>query len=109
METDVIRFIPTTETNGTCLQGYADITYDELCDIFGEPHHKDPGDDKVQYWWGILFEDGTTATIYDYKNQYKDPWSIKHWHIGGYSDKSFRCLVNMKQVIPGGRVKAFQI
>jgi len=32
----------------------------------------------------LAFEDGTVATIYDWK-EYETPMGLYHWHIGGMS------------------------
>lgn len=81
------------EIDGTSLQGYIDITYEELCKKLGKPNMEgDPY--KVDAEWGIKFSDGTVATIYNYKtgrrylgNEGLDVEDICDWHIGG-RDKS---------------------
>jgi hypothetical protein len=54
---------------GTSLMGYCDAntTYAELVACFGEPETDIDGE-KVDAEWCIKFEDGTIATIYNYKN-----------------------------------------
>ena len=77
------------DCNGTCLQGYADATYDALVAAFGEPT---TGDEyKVDWEWVVRFDDGTVATVYNWKNgpNYCGPVAgkkatqITDWHIGG--------------------------
>jgi hypothetical protein len=68
-----------TEANGTHLQGYIRATYAELVERFGEPTG---GGDKTTVEWCLAFEDGTIATIYDWK-EYETPMYAYDWHIGG--------------------------
>lgn len=76
------------EINGTSLQGEVDASYKELCDLFGS-HHDGDGY-KVDAEWYVQFEDGTVATIYNWKNgrnycgeSGQDLEQIRDWHIGG--------------------------
>lgn len=80
---------------GTCLQGYVEASYEQLHKLFGEPlEHPDPY--KVSSEWIIQFDDGSIATIYDYKetNLYDScgpsveefrALPLYSWHIGGTS------------------------
>lgn len=52
--------------NGTSLRGYVTTTLARLIEVFGEPEYYGEGD-KVTVHWAIAFEDGTIATIYDWK------------------------------------------
>jgi hypothetical protein len=81
-------------TSGTCLQGYINAGYDEITSAFGYPLSVDFLDNKVDAEWDIEFEDGTVATIYNWKNgksylgaEGLHLCDIKQWNIGGY-DKS---------------------
>lgn len=77
---------------GLSMQGCAPFSYDRIVEVFGEP---DPGsgDDKAAFIWVITFEDGTVASIYDYKasslydERLPSPEQMKEafqgWHIGG--------------------------
>lgn len=79
--------------NGTSLQGRITATYSELTSLFGEPTSGDGY--KVDAEWYIQFEDGTFATIYNWKSgknycgaeglEVKD---ITDWHVGGMSKAS---------------------
>lgn len=79
------------EIDGTSLQGYMDISFDEIEEILGKPNMEgDPY--KVDAEWGIKFSDGTVATIYNYKtgrrylgNEGLDVRDIRDWHIGGHN------------------------
>lgn len=79
--------------NGTCLQGEVQATYAELCDLFGS-HHDGDGY-KVDAEWYVQFDDGTIATIYNWKNgkNYEGEnglslEQIDSWHIGGDSTQA---------------------
>jgi len=92
-----MKFTKTNELNGTSLQGYITIGYDQLADKLGEPHGNDSY--KVDAEWGIKFEDGTIATIYNYKDgkNYlgEDGESVEDildWHIGGHNFKAVECI-----------------
>ena len=74
-------------TNGTSLQGYTETTKRKLIEVFGEPEYYDEGD-KVTVEWCLKFEDGTVATIYDWKRyELGTPAldELMHWNIGGNS------------------------
>ena len=75
-----MRFTTDANRNGTSLQGYITATYAELVDKFGEP---EDGGDKTTAEWALEFEDGTVATIYDWKT-YETPMGTYAWHIGGH-------------------------
>jgi len=78
------------EVDGSSLQGYMDISYEEIYNILGEPNLENDGY-KVDAEWGIKFPDtGEIATIYNYKTgtnylgaEGLDPQDIRDWHIGG--------------------------
>ena len=74
-----------TEINGTSLQGFIEITYAELVDIFGEPSHTHTPEvlEKTQAEWWLLFSDGTIATIYDWKRYGSPVEGCTEWNIGG--------------------------
>ena len=80
---------PDEMTFGTSLQGHITATYAELVELFGKPH--DFFDDfKCDAEWYVEFDDGTVATIYNWKNgrNYCGPdappvEAITSWNIGG--------------------------
>ena len=83
----------TIDINGTSLQGEVTATYAELCDLFGG-HHDGDGY-KVDAEWYVQFDDGTIATIYNWKNgkNYEGEnglplEQIRDWHIGGTSPQA---------------------
>ena len=100
-----MKFNKTIEANGTHLQGNVGATYQELVEVFGEPiRHESDGtthmSNKVDAEWRISFEDGTVATIYNYKNglnylgaEGKRVSEISMWNVGGYDERAVT-LVN---------------
>lgn len=73
------------EINGTWLQGYTVATRRELEAAFGEPEFWGEGD-KVTTEWAIRFDDGTVATIYDWKRYEMGAPEMDEritWNIGG--------------------------
>jgi hypothetical protein len=78
-------------TSGTCLRGHITTSYANLVDVFGEPMKDGFDDYKSDAEWVVQFEDGSVATIYNYKNGMNYCGSegtpthrIKDWNIGGY-------------------------
>ena len=74
-----MKFITNANAHGTHLQGYISATYDQLIARFGQPEF---GGDKTTVEWCLEFEDGTIATVYDWK-EYRTPMGMYDWHIGG--------------------------
>lgn len=79
-------------TNGTSLQGYINCSYDDLVEALGYPLEEYFDDYKSDAEWWIGFDDGTVATIYNYKNgknylgdQGLNLCDMTQWHIGGRS------------------------
>ena len=74
-------------SDGTSLQGYTETTMRRLIEVFGEPEYYGEGD-KVTVEWCLQFEDGTVATIYDWKRyELGTPEldELMHWNVGGNS------------------------
>ena len=70
--------------NMTSLQGYITTDYATLVETFGESLG---AGDKTTQEWILVGEDGTVATIYDWK-QYSTPMHKCEWHIGGRDYKA---------------------
>ena len=54
--------------------------------------------DKTLAEWVIKGNDGTIATIYDYKNYGMRKEQISNWHIGGKSEKAVKLIA---EILPG--------
>jgi len=77
--------------NGTSLQGYIDIDYYDLVEIFGKENCDGDGY-KVDAEWCLQFSNGVVATIYNYKDGKNycgadgfEKEDITEWHVGGKS------------------------
>ena len=73
--------------NGTSLQGYVTTTLDTLIGTFGEPEYYGEGD-KVTVDFTILFDNGTIATVYDWKRYEKGTPGLDEvfqYNIGGHN------------------------
>lgn len=67
--------------SGTSLRGYVTTTYQTLVERLGAPRGGS-ADGKSTVEWIMVFEDGTVATIYDWKTN-STPKDTYDWHIGG--------------------------
>tara|TARA_A100001015_G_C14826488_1_gene646889 strand:+ start:78 stop:392 length:315 start_codon:yes stop_codon:yes gene_type:complete len=91
------------DVDGTSFQDYIHATYEQLTDIFGEPHNYEGY--KTDAEWDIMFADKTVATIYNWKDgknycgrEGVNVEYITDWHIGGHGKKSAN---KVKSVIGG--------
>jgi hypothetical protein len=79
-----------TTGTGSSLQGYVTTTRSALIQTFGMPTFTTDEDyEKVTTEWIIKFQDGTIATIYDWKRYEEGAPELNEvyeWHIGGYSE-----------------------
>ena len=90
------------DVNGTHLQGYITADYFKLVEVFGEPNGV--GDDyKTDAEWELKFDDGTVATIYNWKNgkNYCGPagkavWEIQNWNVGGFTSEA---VARIKEIL----------
>lgn len=77
-------------SGGSSGQGHIETTYSLLVAAFGQPYNEDTHKSDAE--WEVIFDDGTYATIYNYKNGKNylgecglSPRQITTWHIGGTS------------------------
>jgi hypothetical protein len=90
----VTQTLDVLDTNGTSLQGYMTTTRRELTETFGEPLSYGEGD-KVTIEWCLRFEDGTIATIYDWKRyEAGEPAmdEIFEYNIGGNNSNAVNAV-----------------
>lgn len=90
-----MKFTNGGNSNYSSLKGEFPITYAELVEIFGKPKYgpNDSDMDKVTCEWVLTFEDGTIATIYDWKTN-RTPMNEYEWHIGGQSAEAYTYVVD---------------
>jgi hypothetical protein len=88
-----MKFVTHNQSNinigETCLQGYINVEYSTLKKLFGKPSAFGDGY-KTDAEWYIQFEDGSVATIYNWKNgknycgkEGTPKTKITKWNIGG--------------------------
>lgn len=102
------------DAGGTFLQGELDISYQELCSVFGKPHSNGDGY-KVDAEWILQFNtpDGpVVATIYNYKDgkNYNGrngtaTSRIREWHIGGKDEQVVTLVRQALLITPRQDVK----
>lgn len=93
--------------NMSCLQGYITADYERLVELFGEPT---VGDEyKVDAVWIVEFEDGTVATMYNWKNGRNylghegDPVEvITRWNVGGFNKRAVRLVEDVLDGVISG-------
>jgi hypothetical protein len=92
-----MKFTKDEDASGTSLQGYVTAYYHQLVERFGEPNFYNG--DKTTVEWCLKFEDGTVATIYDWK-EYETPMGKYQWHIGGKSKEAVWAVMDaMKETV----------
>ena len=87
------RKAPNETTDGTWLQGHVDVTYSRLIEVFGPPHSAGDGY-KTQAEWCLRFDDGTIATVYDYRNRLT-PERTRNWGIGGFEKRALERVLEV--------------
>lgn len=79
-----------TDRDGTSLQGHITVSYSDLVEAFGNPNIGPS--DKTRAEWSLKFEDGTIATIYDWKTR-NIPLGLYAWHIGGHNKSAVERVI----------------
>jgi hypothetical protein len=79
-----------TSADGTSLKGYLFTTYENLVNLLGQPLGGS-ADGKTTCEWILEFDDGSVATIHDWKtgNTPKEPY---RWSIGGKTAKVIKLV-----------------
>lgn len=94
----------TEETAGTWLQGHIVTTRANLQAVFGEPTFYEEGG-KVTVEWGLRFEDGTLATIYDWKREEEGKPALNEkitYNVGGLVPEA---LARVQEALEASRAK----
>jgi hypothetical protein len=86
--------------NGTWLRGYIDCSYNKMIQVLGHPF-KYHNNCKTDAEWYLEFEDGSIATIYNWKNgiNYCGPDEgtptelITVWNVGGNGADATRLVL----------------
>lgn len=110
-----MRFTTGGDSNGSGFCGFITVPFARLVEVFGEPEESDGY--KVSAEWVITFEDGTVATVYDWKatNLYEDylpsPKTLRgmnydQWHVGGFDSRAVDLVRQALDVAPALALKA---
>ena len=88
----------TTRIAGTCRMGQIEgCSYSKVVSILGEPEDGDGC--KVDVEWGIVFDDGRVATIYNWKNGPvaggPPVRTLTRWNIGGNDGEVAQRLIDL--------------
>lgn len=101
-----MKFTTNADVVGTSGQGYVfDVTRAQIESVFGAPTYETEDWEKVTVEWSIQFEDGTIATIYDWK-RYEDDLGTPEmdeqydWHVGGTAWRAVEIVAAMLGVEP---------
>jgi len=96
-----MKFVNDTEVDviGTSLVGEIITTRAKIEEVFGKPTFDEVSFDEKSYTqWFLEFEDGTVATIYDWK-RYEEGKVGRHelydWHIGGKTAQAWYLVSEM--------------
>ena len=98
MNNTIMKFVTgkNIQVSGTSFMATVSVPYGKLVRILGEPTYI--GGDKTLAEWAIQFEDGTIATIYDWKNYGSKKELIRHWHIGGFSNRATQLVLELLEL-----------
>lgn len=91
--------VENVHSENSWLQGEINCSYETLVKVFGQPNAENDGY-KTDAEWAIKFNDGTYATIYNWKNGHNycgkndgyDVEEIINWHIGGQNSDAVSCV-----------------
>ena len=92
-------------SNMTSLQGYITANYADIVSKFGEPLKEGFDDYKSDAEWLVQFEDGSVATIYNWKNginycgdEGTPTHLIKAWNVGGHTKQAHINVIKALEV-----------
>jgi len=93
--------------DGTGLMAQITCSYNTLVALFGEPTEADGYKSDAE--WAVQFDDGTVATIYNWKNgfNYCGPdhgtpvAEITEWNVGGRSIKAYHHVFDTVKSLRG--------
>ena len=95
------------DTEDSSYVGSINCTYEYLVKVFGKETNGMSGDNKSQCSWKIKFDDGTIATIYDWKvnmvycnGKGINKENVTKWMVGGFNQKAIELLVNEINKVP---------
>ena len=103
-----MKFEHDTEIGGSVMGYIFDVTRAEIEAVFGKPTFDEAvepfsGDGKLTVEWCLRFEDGTAATIYDWKRYELGTPAMDEridWNIGGDSRRALEIVAEMLSTTP---------
>ena len=87
-----------SKANGTYYIDWTTTSYFSLINSFGLPTYGKSADNKVLCEWVLESDNGSIATIYDYKSDTNDPEFVTRWHLGG-NEHSYDFIQKVKEKI----------
>lgn len=84
MNKELKKLIVATNVNPVMTNrvAFIEATFDQMVDIFGEPHGKEEsGDSKVQVEWVFQLGGGLIFALHDYKEYSTDYHDVTRWHV----------------------------
>jgi hypothetical protein len=103
-----MEFVHDTTIGGSLMGYIFDVTRAEIETVFGEPTFDEAvepfsGDGKLTVEWCLRFEDGTEATIYDWKRYDLGTPAMDErttWNIGGDEFRAVELVAKLLGVAP---------
>ena len=86
------------KANGTYYIDWTTTSYFNLINSFGLPTYGKSTDNKVLCEWVLESDNGSIATIYDYKSDTNDPEFVTCWHLGG-NEESYKFIEEIKEKV----------
>ncbi len=81
------------DLDGTHRVGYITTTRGVIEDVFDPPSPQTSDPDKVTAEWPLRFDDGTVASIYDYRRASAPHMrEVCEWNVGGHGEDAMRCV-----------------
>lgn len=106
---DLSNITKSSNTGGTHLHGHLNRTYDQLVNVFGEPHFRyiprAGAEDKIDVEWAFEFPDGRVFTVYNWKNgkaylghEGEDVEHITDWNVGAHGMSAYHSLKELLDI-----------
>jgi hypothetical protein len=103
-----MEFVHDTTAGGSLMGYIFDVTREEIEKVFGKPTFDEAvepfsGDGKLTVEWALRFDDGTDATIYDWKRYDMGTPAMNEritWNIGGNKFRAVELVAQLLGVSP---------
>lgn len=96
----LVKKAPNNKMIGASIQGYINISFDDLVDMLGTPHflfENEPNmpPNKTRCEWDVTI-DGVPVAIYDWCRYDEEVDEVTRWNVGGHSVKAVQKLMELK-------------